>query len=179
MSTTAVPLRPVKKSGLILLVLALAVLIGAGAAWAQFMSNPSQITFTTLHPGTGPSPTDTDVVLVKYEGRLPDGTVFDAQEQAPFPVNGVVPGFTQGLKRMQRGGKYRLNIPADLGYGSNPPPGSPIPANSALVFDVELLEFKSQDEIRAMMQQQQMMQQLQQQQQGGAAAPAGPPAGGQ
>jgi FKBP-type peptidyl-prolyl cis-trans isomerase FkpA len=91
----------------------------------------------------------------------------------------VVPGFSAGLQAMQAGGKYRLRIPADQAYGAdekrNQQTGEVvIPANSDLVFDVDLLEFKSQEEVMRMMQQQQMMQQLQ----GGAGgAPGGPPPG--
>ena len=95
---------------------------------------------------------------------LKDGTVFDQNPQAGFPVSGVVPGFSEGLKIMQRGGKYRLWIPAELGYGPedqrNPQTGQvAIPGGSELTFDVELLEFKSRAEIEAMQKQMQEMQQ--------------------
>jgi FKBP-type peptidyl-prolyl cis-trans isomerase 2 len=108
---------------------------------------------------------------VSYKGMLKDGTVFDQNPQAGFPVTGVVPGFSEGLKIMQRGGKYRLWIPAELGYGPedqrNPQTGEVvIPGGSELTFDVELLEFKSRAEIEA-------MQKQMQQQQGSAGDPAG------
>jgi FKBP-type peptidyl-prolyl cis-trans isomerase 2 len=132
-----------------------------------------------LEAGEGPSPTDNDVVLVSYKGMLKDGTVFDQNPQAGFPVTGVVPGFSEGLKIMQRGGKYRLWIPSELGYGPddqrNPQTGAvAIPGGSELTFDVELLEFKSRAEIEAMQKQMQEMQQ----QQGGAGGPAGGQANG-
>jgi FKBP-type peptidyl-prolyl cis-trans isomerase FkpA len=171
MSATAVPLRPVAKSGLAALWIGilLLVVLGAGFAWWQTKSN--QISFTVVKAGTGPSPTDTDIVLVKYEGKLADGTVFDANEQAPMQVAGVVPGFAQALKRMQKGGKYKIVIPPKLGYGAMEQ--GPIPANSTLNFEVELLDFRSEAEVRAM---QQMMQQMQGGQ-GGPGGPGAPPPG--
>lgn len=158
---TAVPLRPIKKGAVTKLWLAIgAAVLGAGAvAWA---GTPSAVTSTTglryavLKAGTGPKPTDSDFVLVKYKGALKDGTVFDQQERAPFPVNQVVPGFSEGLKQMQKGGRYRLWIPPQLGYGDRAT--GPIPANSELIFDVELLDIRSQAEVQAQMMQQQMQQ---------------------
>ncbi len=170
MSTTAVPLRPVSKGGLAILWVGLAMLVIGAAAWAWSLSRVPSITLQTVTAGTGPSPTDGDVALVKYEGKLADGTVFDQAEQAALPVASVVPGFSQGLKRMQRGGSYVLHIPAALGYGATA--SGPIPANSDLTFNVTLIEFKSEAEVRAMMQQQQAMQQMMQQQGAG-----GPPPG--
>ena len=115
-----------------------------------------------------------DVVLVKYEGKLDDGTVFDANEQAPMQVAQVVPGFSEALTRMKKGGQYKVTIPAQLGYGDRAV--GPIPAGSTLHFDVTLLDFRSEAEVRAMQQQMQQMQQQQMmQQQGGSGGPAGPP----
>lgn len=171
MSVTTVPLRPVGKGGLWLLWIGLVALLAAGAAFAWY-STP-RIGFEVVKAGTGPSPTIADVVLVKYEGKLDDGTVFDANEQAPMQVAQVVPGFSEALTRMQKGGKYKISIPPQLGYGNRE--AGPIPAGSTLHFDVELLDFRSEAEVRQM---QQMMQQQQQMMQGGApGAPAGPPPG--
>lgn len=166
MSTvTAVPLQPVKRGYLVWLWLGIALALIGAVALAS--AAPGALQFKVLRAGTGPSPTDTDVALVTYVGKLKDGTVFDQSPQpVPFPVAGVVPGFSQGLKRMQRGGRYQLTIPPQLGYGAKAT--GPIPANSTLVFDVQLLDFKSEAEIR----QAQMMQQLQQ---GAGGAPGGPP----
>jgi FKBP-type peptidyl-prolyl cis-trans isomerase FkpA len=150
MSATAVPLRPVSKSGLAALWIGLALLAALGAGFAWWQAKANQIEFTVVKAGSGPSPTDTDVVLVKYEGKLDNGTVFDANEQAPMQVSGVVPGFSQALKRMQKGGKYTIVIPPKLGYGAMAQ--GPIPANSRLNFTVELLDFRSEAEIRAMQQ---------------------------
>jgi FKBP-type peptidyl-prolyl cis-trans isomerase FkpA len=157
MSVTTVPLRPVSKGGLWLMWVGLIALLVAGVALA-FHFTP-RIGFETVKAGTGLSPTATDVVLIKYEGKLDDGTVFDSNEQAPLQVSQVVPGFSQALTRMQKGGKYKITIPPSLGYGDRA--AGPIPANSTLHFDIELLDFRSEAEVRAMqqmMQQQQMMQ---------------------
>ena len=171
MSVTTVPLRPVGKGGLWLLWIGLLALLGVGAAFA-FYSTP-RIGFEVVKAGAGPSPTTADVVLVKYEGKLDDGTVFDANEQAPMQVAQVVPGFSEALTRMQKGGKYKISIPSQLGYGDRAV--GPIPAGSTLHFDIELIDFRTEAEVRAM---QQMMQQ-QQMMQGapGGAAPGGPPPG--
>jgi hypothetical protein len=139
--------------------------------FGDVVTTPSGLRYKIMEAGEGPNPTDNDVVLVSYKGMLKDGTVFDQNPQAGFPVTGVVPGFSEGLKIMQRGGKYRLWIPAALGYGPedqrNPQTGEvAIPGGSELTFDVELLEFKSRAEIEAM---QKQMQEMQQQQGGGAA----------
>lgn len=173
MSTTAVPLRPVGKGGIVLLWAGLILMIIAGAAWAWYVSNPATIRLETVQAGTGPFATDSDVAIIKYEGRLADGTVFDAGDNTPLPVGRMIPGFAMGLKRMQVGGRYVLHIPAELGYGEQG--AGPIPGNSDLEFDVEVKDIKSEEEMRALMQQQQMLQQMMQGQAGGAGgAPPAP-----
>ena len=175
MSVTTVPLRPVSKSGLWLMWFGLLALLVAGAALAWHAT--PRIGFEVVKEGTGNSPTKADVVLVKYEGKLDDGTVFDANEQAPMQVAQVVPGFSDALVRMKKGGEYKITIPPQLGYGDRAT--GPIPAGSTLHFDVTLLDFRSEAEVRAMQQQMQQMQQQQQMMQGapGAAGPGGPPPG--
>lgn len=88
-------------------------------------------------------PAATDTVRVHYHGTLIDGTVFDSSvergEPAQFPVNGVIRGWVEALQMMHVGDKWKLYIPADLAYGARSPSPA-IPANSALVFEVELLE---------------------------------------
>lgn len=97
----------------------------------------------TITEGTGESPKATDTVKVHYTGTLINGTKFDSSvdrgQPISFPLNGVIPGWTEGLQLMKVGGKSRLVIPSNLGYG---PQGSPptIPPNATLVFEVELLE---------------------------------------
>ncbi|MBE0481976.1 MAG: FKBP-type peptidyl-prolyl cis-trans isomerase [Bacterioplanes sp.] len=90
-----------------------------------------------------PQPKATDTVRVHYHGTLIDGSVFDSSVQrddpAQFPVNGVIPGWIEALQLMRVGDKWKLTIPSELAYGARSP--SPrIPANSALVFEVELLD---------------------------------------
>ena len=180
MSTvTAVPLQPVKKSALITLWVGIIALAVLALAYGWWTTRIPAIDFTVVKEGTGPSPTDTDIALIKYKGALADGTVFDQQEQAPMPVGSVVPGFSQALKRMKKGGSYKIVIPPELGYGKEAKHDQSgkevIPANSDLHFDVDLLDFRSQAEVEAMQQmmQQQMMQQMQQQGGQGGGAPKG------
>ncbi|EOS95457.1 FKBP-type peptidyl-prolyl cis-trans isomerase [Erwinia tracheiphila] len=94
--------------------------------------------------GTGKVPTDSDTVVVNYKGALIDGTEFDNSftrgEPLSFRLDGVIPGWTEGLKHVKKGGKIKLVIPPQLAYGKNGVPG--IPANSTLVFDVELQDIK-------------------------------------
>lgn len=167
-SATAVPLRPVSKGGLIALWAGLLLLAAGAVAYALFVSNPPQVRVETLEAGTGRAPTLTDVAVVKYEGRLADGTVFDANDEAPLPLSRMVPGFAEGLVQMRQGGRYRLHIPAELGYGEEG--AGPIPPNSDLVFDIELKNIITEQEFQQQMMMQQMMQQ---QMQGGGGAPGG------
>lgn len=94
--------------------------------------------------GTGPAPVDSDTVVVNYKGTLVNGTEFDNSykrgEPLTFRLDGVIPGWTEGLKHVKKGGKIELVIPPDLAYGQNGVPG--IPPNSTLVFQVELLDVK-------------------------------------
>ncbi|MES2042880.1 MAG: FKBP-type peptidyl-prolyl cis-trans isomerase [Pseudomonadota bacterium] len=139
---------------------------------SKVVETASGLQYKVLKAGTGAAkPTDDDIVLVNYEGKLTSGTTFDASQQpTPMAVKGVVPGFSEGLKLMNKGAKYRFWIPPALGYGDKA--AGPIPANSVLVFDLELLDWKSEAEIRQMQMMQQMMQQ-----QGAGGAPGAPPAG--
>jgi FKBP-type peptidyl-prolyl cis-trans isomerase len=92
--------------------------------------------------GAGKSPQATDVVRVNYSGMMLDGKVFDSttgKEPAEFPVNRVIPGWTEALQKMSVGDKWRLYIPSHLAYGPQGPPGGPIPPFAVLIFDIELL----------------------------------------
>jgi hypothetical protein len=186
MSTTAVPLRPIAKGSLTRLWIGVAAvaLAAGGLAWAgqggvaatpaSFLASnakekgvettPSGLQFKVVEEGSGPTLTTADVALIGYKGTLLDGTVFDENPQAAMPVDGVVPGFSEGLQKMKKGGKYKLWIPPQLGYGAED--NGPIPGNSLLAFDIHVIDFKSKAEIM------QMQQQMQQQQgQGGAVPP--------
>lgn len=181
---TAVPIAPVKRSWLVWLVgaIAVAALGGIALAWTgtaktvaesgsadQFLSwhkgRPGVVTtasglqYQVLKKGEGATPTDADVALVNYKGALRDGKVFDQAQRAPFPVTGVVPGFSEALKLMPRGATYRIWIPPALGYGAQAQ-GDAIPANSLLVFDVDMIDFKNQAELQAQMQAMQAQGQL-------------------
>ena len=170
---TRVPLPPVAKGALgkLWLGVAAAALSAGGLAYATM---PPSVKVDTVTAGTGASPTLADVALINYVGYLPDGKKFDEGKQAVMPLEGVVPGFSQALQKMQKGGKYKVLIPSALAYGAKGA-GDTIPPNTDLTFEVELLDFRSREEIEA---QQRMMQQLQQQmQQQGASGPGGAPEG--
>lgn len=199
MSITAVPLRPIAKGSMTKLWvgIAAAVLVAGGLAYAGtseiaasspagflakngredgVVTTASGLQYKVLEEGKGPSPTASDVVLIGYVGQLLDGKIFDQNEQAPLEVAGVVPGFSEGLQVMKVGGKYRLWLPPELGYGANVPEGGPIPANAVLVFDVNLIDFKSKEEI-ARMQAEAQAQQGAQGVPGGGAIPGMPTPG--
>ena len=103
---------------------------------------PSGLLYKVVKAAEGPSPKETDVVRTHYRGRLVDGTEFDSSykrnEPAMFPVNQVIPGWTEALQQMKVGEKWQLVIPSELAYGER---GSPpvIGPNAVLVFDIELL----------------------------------------
>jgi FKBP-type peptidyl-prolyl cis-trans isomerase FkpA len=176
---TRVPLRPIAKGSLaklwigVIVAVALAVLL----AWSLA---PKGVEVTVLEPGSGPSPSAGDVIFVNYTGKLEDGTVFDQSqplplppqaqglfpEGNPLPLDNMIPGFVEGATKMQKGGKYQLHIPANMAYGdeekTNPQTGEVvIPANSDLIFDVDMIDFMTRAEfdrrvqvITQMMQQQ-------------------------
>ncbi len=104
----------------------------------------SGLQYKVIKAGEGESPDDNDMVEVHYTGTLIDGTVFDSSrergESIEFPVNGVIPGWTEALKLMKPGAQYMLYIPSKLAYGDKKT--GPIPEGSALIFDVELLKFE-------------------------------------
>jgi len=110
---------------------------------------PSGLGYTMLRTGTGAKPAADATVLVNYIGYLSaTGAVFDQGMQTPMPVGGVIPGFSQGLQLLAKGGIARLCIPASMGYGTQA--AGSIPANSDLVFQVELLDFRTAAEMADM-----------------------------
>ena len=112
----------------------------------------SGLQYEVIKSAEGPQPTADDIVTVHYEGALTDGTVFDSSIKRgtpiDLPVGGVIPGWVEGLQLMHVGEKYKLYIPSDLAYGEQSP--SPlIPANSVLVFELELLDIKGDSQEQA------------------------------
>ena len=107
---------------------------------------PSGLNYEIVTPGTGDFPKPTDVVKVHYTGTLVDGTVFDSSvqrgEPVEFPLNGVIPGWTEGVQKIAKGGKIKLYVPFQLAYGEEGRPPT-IPPAATLLFEVELLDFKA------------------------------------
>lgn len=107
------------------------------------ITTASGLQYEVEKEGTGAQPTSEDEVTVHYTGKLLDGTVFDSSvsrgEPATFPLNRVIPGWTEGVQLMKEGGKYRFYIPSDLAYGPNGIQGA-IPPHATLIFDVELIK---------------------------------------
>lgn len=105
-----------------------------------------ELYYEILKEGSGEYPKATDTVKVHYTGTLVDGTVFDSSvergEPIEFPLNGVIKGWTEGVQKINKGGKIKLYIPYQLAYGEEGRPPT-IPPASALVFEVELLDFKA------------------------------------
>jgi len=103
----------------------------------------SGLQYEVITQGDGPKPSAQDRVRVHYKGTLVDGTEFDSSysrgEPVEFPLNGVIPGWTEGLQLMNVGSKYMLFIPSDIGYGAQGA-GPRIPPYSTLIFEVELLD---------------------------------------
>lgn len=103
----------------------------------------SGLVFKNLKVGTGATPTPSDVVKVNYEGKFVSGKVFDSsierKEPATFPLNGVIPCWTEGVQLMKVGGKAQIVCPPELAYGDEGRPPQ-MPGGATLVFEVELLE---------------------------------------
>jgi len=99
----------------------------------------SGLAYKVITAGDGPSPTNDDEVIVHYTGKLVNGDIFDSSvqrgEPATFPVNGVIPGFSEALKLMKVGDKWQVVIPPKLAYGEQGPGGP----DSTLIFEVELI----------------------------------------
>ncbi len=112
------------------------------AATEGAVTTPSGLVFIVEREGEGAMPTDADAVSVMYRGQFYDGIVFDeTEEPLDLPVRDLTPGFSEGLKMMRPGGRYRIVMPASLGYGSEGIPGI-IPGNAALDFTVDLISIK-------------------------------------
>ena len=196
---TRVPVKPVARGSLVMLFLGILIGLAIAGAFAWYTA-PKGVSVDEIRAGTGDNPKATDVVFVNYTGKLADGTVFDQSQPIPLPVQGIlpegtplplenmVPGFREAALQMQRGGKYKVEIPADKAYGAegriNPQTGEGVPPNADLTFEIELVDFMPMAEVERRFQ---MIQQMMGQPQGlpgeGGAAPApaepqpAPPAG--
>jgi FKBP-type peptidyl-prolyl cis-trans isomerase FklB len=125
-----------------------AAFLKANAAKAGITTLPNGLQYEVLTAGTGPKPKAEDVVLCNYRGTLLDGTEFDSSYKrgAPdsFPVGGVIKGWTEALQRMPVGSKWRIYVPADLGYGEKGA-GADIGPNAVLIFDIELISIQPKE----------------------------------
>ena len=166
---TRVPLAPIAKGALTKLWLgvAAAALAAGGVVWASL---PPGVDVEVIKAGTGRFATKDDVVWIKYVGKLAaNGKEFQRTPENPFQlpagfpkgvlpdgiymeVSGAIPGFAEGLLKVQKGGTYTLEIPAEKAYGANPPEGSDIPPNSDLVFEIEVMDIKTPQEQQALLQ---------------------------
>jgi FKBP-type peptidyl-prolyl cis-trans isomerase len=104
----------------------------------------SGLQYKIITPGTGKQPKATDTVVVNYRGKLLNGTEFDSSykrnQPATFPLNRVIPAWTEGVQLLKEGGKVILYCPSNLAYGSSGTPGGPIGPDETLIFEVELLK---------------------------------------
>ena len=186
---TRVPLQPISRGSLVMLFVGIVIGLLIAAAFAWFTA-PKGVSVDELRAGTGDHPSATDVIFVHYTGKLEDGTVFDQSQSSPLPIEGVfpegtplplenmVPGFREAAMKMQRGGKYVVEIPAEKAYGAegriNPQTGEGVPANADLTFEIELVDFMSMEEVEQRIQtlQQMMIQQQAPAEDGEAMPPA-------
>lgn len=117
--------------------------LSAGSTTAGYTTTATGLQYKELRAGTGRRPAATDVVTVHYRGTLLNGTEFDSSykrmEPTSFPLNQVIPGWTEGLQLMQEGAKYEFVIPSHLAYGTRGAPPD-IGPNQTLRFEVELLK---------------------------------------
>lgn len=132
-----------KKLATTIAVISIAFSYQTSAAEPKEIKTSSGIAITTLKEGAGANPKGSDTVKVHYRGVLSNGKEFDSSygrgQPATFPLNRVIPCWTEGVQTMKIGGKAKLVCPPNLAYGSRGVPGT-IPPDSTLTFEVELLE---------------------------------------
>jgi FKBP-type peptidyl-prolyl cis-trans isomerase len=120
--------------------------LAANKKKAGVKTTASGLQYIVAKEGTGPIPKASDTVTTHYRGTLIDGTEFDSSykrgEPTSFPVNGVIPGWSEALQLMKVGSKYQLFIPSELAYQERGTPDGAIPPNSTLIFEVELLKIE-------------------------------------
>lgn len=123
------------------------LLVATPAVMAQSkpVTTASGLVYETLKEGTGASPKSTDTVKVHYKGNFPDGKEFDSSyqrgEPTEFPLNRVIPCWTEGVQRMKPGGKAKLTCPPAIAYGARGA-GGVIPPNATLNFEIELISVR-------------------------------------
>jgi FKBP-type peptidyl-prolyl cis-trans isomerase FkpA len=109
------------------------------------VKTPSGMVYKSIKDGSGKSPSASSTVEVNYRGTLPNGKEFDSsykrKQSIKFPLNGVIPCWTEGVQKMKVGGKAKLVCPPELAYGSRGA-GQDVPPNATLIFEVELLDIK-------------------------------------
>jgi|KBSSwiStaDraftv2_1062776.scaffolds.fasta_scaffold269117_3 FKBP-type peptidyl-prolyl cis-trans isomerase len=171
---TAVPLLPIKRGSVAKLWIGLAIVavVGVAAAYqgtrrqvamaepapnflarnahrSGVVTTASGLQYEVLEAGKGEKAKSSDMVVVEYDGKLANGESFDSSARhggpATLPVNGLIPGWVEGLQLMNPGAKYRFWIPPHLGYGEQGAGDGAIPPNALLVFDVKLLAIAPQD----------------------------------
>ena len=122
-----------------------AAALASSAVFAQASAPAagSGLIYKSIKDGSGASPAATDVVKVHYRGTLQDGQEFDSSHKrgqpAEFPLNRVIKCWTEGVQKMEVGGKAQVTCPTGIAYGERGTPGGPIPPNATLNFEVELL----------------------------------------
>jgi FKBP-type peptidyl-prolyl cis-trans isomerase FkpA len=124
---------------------ALSFITGAALAQPASVTTRSGLVYQSLKEGAGPSPAPTDTVQVHYRGTFADGREFDSSykrgQPTEFPLNRVIPCWTEGVQLMKPGGKARLTCPPAIAYGASGA-GGVIPPNATLQFEIELLSVK-------------------------------------
>ena len=189
MSVTAVPIRPLSRGSVLKLWLGLLVLVllAAGLAWfgtraLQRETLPSGVQLQVIEEGEGNMVTPADLVALRYRLTKTDGTLIQDSDDTGQPfvtgTEGLFPGFSEGLQRMQQGGRYRLWLPPGQHVQGPLPPGAPFTPEDTLVFDIEVMQIAP-----GMAAMQQMMGAPGASGPGGAqgappSGPGGPPAGG-
>jgi len=197
MSVTAVPLQPVKRAYKVWLWIGIlaAILLAFALAWTgtraavaakgsneDFLAwnagrlgvqtTASGLQYQVLREGEGPNAQDGDLATASIEGRLRDGTVFQPRAGGQIPVGqGMIAGFTEALKLMNKGALYRVWLPPKLGYGGEPGAADHPLGDKVLIFDIDMQELVPAEQFRQM--QMQQMQQMMQQQMQREGAPEG------
>lgn len=185
---TAVPIRPLARGAMLKMWLALAVLIAAvvGIAWLgtsalQMTITKSGLRYQVISEGTGNTIQSADLVRLHYALRVNGRDVESSRTQGqPMETDpqGIIPGLSEGLQLMRKGGKYRVWVPPHLGYGSQVPPGAAFGPNDTLEFDIEIVDVAPGAAAARQVEQMRQLQEMMRSQGGGGPEGAGAPPGG-